>query len=1038
VVNFDAVPGSLKLLRQWCLRVGKQPFVKGGASGTFSPSWSASDFWMTFEEAHHALQDGAKCRVDDVLTPADGLGIIMARHEQDGHQLVGGDLDCCRDPETGWTSPWAEAWLKKLATYTEVSPSGCGYRFFIHGDLPDGAASLAGGGPDDLTEEAKIHILAAKPTVAEKLRKGQISWCGVELYTARRHLTITGNCAEGYPKTVESRAEAVLDLVEEISSTSPPPKAARAAKQGGNRLPPLDILQVIDTTGPDWSYSGGQRLGPHPTLGSTTGRNLVVKPDEGVYCWMHDGINAGGDSWIYLACECGAVPWEQAGPGTLKDPAVMKVTKEWAVKRGLVSPEDVGLPAFDLEFLKTALEANPHAIIEEEIRGALATWWKTDRAVVEVFLGGLKKAKKLPPGLRLTTVYADLEQRSRRSQTRRSGGSAPNRYEGVDLGGMTKRLEDTDTSLKMSPSMAAKTITCALDLCLDRTDSKDKPDLWRYDGGIWKKDGEREVVKLIDETIGDISDEHGLRETLRRIRNTSEAVQFNADPALFPTLDGVVDLKTGEFREARPEDYLTFRHNVTYNLEGADYRPFLWFLCSSLPDPRDVLTTLDIVTAVALRVPLDIIVLLFGGGANGKGIFEKVMLALFNSERSTALQLDELAKSRFGPGALLNKDLWIVSEVESVKDATSALKKVATGELIDTDVKYGGRVTGRPHLVPILDANLPFSFRDDSYGRKRRIVKLDFPFTFGDDPGTLPRDPHLEDKLTRPQVLAGIAQIIAARAPSLLETRRVYRRRSTEEQEAEYKRQRFSLSFFCDECLGTEWEDPDRPAERLLVDRAYAEYLEYCRLFHVTAPAECVPFGKYIKERFNSTSIATRERGEGIRYYPGVFLLKSARLAHAEFSLNNRSNSTATEEQQKEDSKTPISSWIATEATEELLIEVYKEIEKMFRYLSKYRDTNSSTWRDFVSYEDFRKTPVASVADDCSIAISPQTPCCSSVAEAVEDPLILAGELDEAWKRTPPPASLKRCSKATLQAVISWEHTVSGSSRSNPPGPRVC
>jgi len=370
MVNFDSVPGSLKHLRQWCIRVGKQPFVKGGAPGTFSPAWGEIDketkesrrhLWMTFEEAHKALQESAKCRVDGVLTPADGLGIIMARHNQDGHQLVGGDLDCCRDPVSGWTSPWAEAWLKKLATYTEVSPSGCGYRFFCRGDLLSGAASGGGRGRDDLTEEAKNHILTAKPTVAEKLRKGQIPWCNVELYTAGRHLTITGNWVEGYPKTVESRAEAVLDLVKEIGAPSRSSNADGAAKQGGgNRLPPLDILRVIDTTGPDWSQSGGQWFGPHPEEGSTTGRNLVVNPREGVYCWMHNGINAGGDSWIYLACECGAVPWDQAGPGTLKDSAVMKATKEHAIKRGLVSPEDVGLTTTtDREALKAAMEANP-------------------------------------------------------------------------------------------------------------------------------------------------------------------------------------------------------------------------------------------------------------------------------------------------------------------------------------------------------------------------------------------------------------------------------------------------------------------------------------------------------------------------------------------------------------------------------------------------------------------------------------------------------------------------------------------------------
>jgi len=54
---------------------------------------------------------------------------------------------------------------------------------------------------------------------------------------------------------------------------------------------------------------------------------------------MHNGINAGGDPWVWLACECGAVPWARAGAGVLKDSQVVKKTLEHAVKRGLVSEE---------------------------------------------------------------------------------------------------------------------------------------------------------------------------------------------------------------------------------------------------------------------------------------------------------------------------------------------------------------------------------------------------------------------------------------------------------------------------------------------------------------------------------------------------------------------------------------------------------------------------------------------------------------------------------------------------------------------------
>jgi len=54
---------------------------------------------------------------------------------------------------------------------------------------------------------------------------------------------------------------------------------------------------------------------------------------------MHNGLNAGGDPWTWLACECGAIPWAQAGAGVLSDSQVVRKTLEHAVKRGLVSEE---------------------------------------------------------------------------------------------------------------------------------------------------------------------------------------------------------------------------------------------------------------------------------------------------------------------------------------------------------------------------------------------------------------------------------------------------------------------------------------------------------------------------------------------------------------------------------------------------------------------------------------------------------------------------------------------------------------------------
>jgi hypothetical protein len=36
-----------------------------------------------------------------------------------------------------------------------------------------------------------------------------------------------------------------------------------------------------------------------------------------------------------------------------------------------------------------------------------------------------------------------------------------------------------------------------------------------------------------------------------------------------------------------------------------------------------------------------------------------------------------------------------------------------------------------PHLLTVLDANQAFDYGDDSFGRRRRTIKMDFPYQFG-------------------------------------------------------------------------------------------------------------------------------------------------------------------------------------------------------------------------------------------------------------------------------------------------------------------
>jgi len=565
--------------------------------------------------------------------------------------------------------------------------------------------------------------------------------------------------------------------------------------------------------------------------------------------------------------------------------------------------------------------------------------------------------------------------------------------------GRTKRIdpatgeEDPDPEtidgmvpkLTLSPSKASKAMSEYMPMRISAEDTKENQKLWRYNGKIWKADGERQVINTIDAVLGDLSYERGLKETLRRIRGTSDAVTFDSSPYLFPALDKVIDLQTGEARDYMPDDYLTFQYATNLDDPKSDSRPILWHLCSSLPDPKDVLTALDIATGGFIRLPLEAIIQLIGSGGNGKGIFEKTLIKLATLERVAAITLAEAKASRFGPGAVLSKDFWILSEVEDVKSTINLLKKVATGEFTDSDTKYGERIKGKPHVLPILDCNDAIDFGDDSWGRKRRVIKLDFPYTFDYTPGTRLKDPHMEELVTSPEALSGLLKIITARAPYLCRSRKIYTRKRPEEMDAEYKRQQYSLHYFCEECLTTDSTEardktPGNLPEKLSTDILYNEYKEYCHLFNVPVPAEKGQIGKYIHEKFDLLSVSTKENNKPIRYYPGLWISKAAITAHAELRLSYSSCRSATDQLQIKDRENDNNSLLATVATEEWPIWVIREIELMFKYIESCDDPQK------ISYKDYLKNavaPVAAEAKDHSIAITEKSPvakpklCCS-------------------------------------------------------------
>lgn len=183
-MNIDKIPVELRDLKQWVLwkyvvkkagdEPSKVPFqVDGKPAAANDPST-----WSTFDEANVAFQRGGY----------EGIGFEFAK---DGG-YCGIDLDGCRNPESGVVAGWAREIISKMATYSEVSPSGTGVKIFCRGKSP--------------FEKGRKKLLAFPGMGGGKKS-------AIEIYDSGRYFAVTGLRLNGLSPVCESRQNEIEEIV---------------------------------------------------------------------------------------------------------------------------------------------------------------------------------------------------------------------------------------------------------------------------------------------------------------------------------------------------------------------------------------------------------------------------------------------------------------------------------------------------------------------------------------------------------------------------------------------------------------------------------------------------------------------------------------------------------------------------------------------------------------------------------------------------------------------------------------------------------
>jgi P4 family phage/plasmid primase-like protien len=419
--------------------------------------------------------------------------------------------------------------------------------------------------------------------------------------------------------------------------------------------------------------------------------------------------------------------------------------------------------------------------------------------------------------------------------------------------------------IKFSPDKAADAITQYLNV-ISTPDER----IWVYSGGIYEPNGDVVIDRILDQVAGDNYTLRAAKETQRKIvlRTMEEFTVFNANPYLFCVANGVIDMQTGQFMEHSAEHRLTLKSPVVYN-KDAKCPEIASFLRNSLGSDDNVLSVTDIFTAKTTTLNFEYFGAAIGEGSNGKSLLEELIRKFFGDDQVAEVEIATLTQNRFDKIQLHNKRFLINSEVSGDLRESRTIKAISGGMRIDADQKNKNHVQFRPHCFIFTDTNSPPRFADNTYGFQRRLVKIDFPHKFVDEPvadNEMKRDPSLLGKITSESELSGFLNILIANSGRVFPSRKIHRRGSGKELADEYDLQANTVAAFYDMFIEDgEYED------WVSTVGLYKDYQAFCKKINAS-PVQDRSFFAYGKKHFKVIKSRLDTASGKIRVFRGIEL----------------------------------------------------------------------------------------------------------------------------------------------------------------------
>lgn len=230
-------------------------------------------------------------------------------------------------------------------------------------------------------------------------------------------------------------------------------------------------------------------------------------------------------------------------------------------------------------------------------------------------------------------------------------------------------------------------------------------------------------------------------------RLAADADQWDADPWLLNTQDGIVDLRTGGTRPHSPLDYCT---KITAASAGGNCPSWLSFLDRITAGDRDLQHFVQRMFGYTLTgdTSAHALFFLFGSGANGKSVMiDTVAGILKDYHRTAAIETFTASSSERHPTDLAGlRGARLVTAIETEEGrrwAESRIKTLTGGDRIAARFMRQDYFEFSPQFKLVIAGNHKPGLRSVDEAIRRRLHLLPFRVTIPPEE----RDPHLPDKL---------------------------------------------------------------------------------------------------------------------------------------------------------------------------------------------------------------------------------------------------------------------------------------------------